>query len=268
MLHFIDLNSDLGEGYGAWTMGDDAAMLDIVSSANVACGFHAGDPAGILATLRQAAHRGVAVGAHVSYPDRVGFGRRAMQIDPDDLAADVIYQIGALQGMARAAGTRVAYVKPHGALYNTIASDLRQGDAVIAAIRAIDPSLILMGLAGAPILSRAREAGLATVAEAFADRAYTAQGTLVPRGQAGAVLHDPGTIAARMVRLATEGLVQAVDGSTLRLAADSICVHGDSPGAVRMARELRAALVAAGIGVASFTGPAPNRMPGGGSAAG
>ncbi len=268
MLHSIDLNSDLGEGYGAWTMGDDAAMLDIVSSANVACGFHAGDPAGILATLRQAARRGVAVGAHVSYPDRVGFGRRAMQIDPDDLAADVIYQIGALQGMARAAGTRVAYVKPHGALYNTIASDLRQGDAVIAAIRAVDRSLILMGLAGAPILSRAREAGLATVAEAFADRAYTAQGTLVPRGQAGAVLHDPGTIAVRMVRLATEGLVQAVDGSTLRLAADSICVHGDSPGAVRMARELRAALVAAGIGVASFTGPAPNRMPGGGSAAG
>ena len=138
MLHSIDLNSDLGEGYGAWTMGDDAAMLDIVSSANVACGFHAGDPAGILATLRQAARRGVAVGAHVSYPDRVGFGRRAMQIDPDDLAADVIYQIGALQGMARAAGTRVAYVKPHGALYNTIASDLRQGDAVIAAIRAVE----------------------------------------------------------------------------------------------------------------------------------
>lgn len=252
----IDLNSDLGEGYGAWQMGDDAAMLDIVSSANVACGFHAGDPQGLMATLEQAAARGVAVGAHVSYPDRVGFGRRNMDVAPDDLRADVIYQIGALQGLARAAGTRVTYVKPHGALYNTIAQDAGQGDAVIAAIRAIDPDLVLMGLAGAPILDRARTAGLRVVAEAFADRAYTPEGALVSRRQAGAVLHDPETVAARMVQLATTGVIQAVDGSDLHLRADSICVHGDSPGAVQMAAQIRQALLARGVTIAAFAGAA------------
>ena len=175
----IDLNSDLGEGYGPWTMGDDAAMLDIVSSANIACGFHAGDPAGLLSVLRQAAARGVAVGAHVSYPDRVGFGRRTMDVAPDDLTADVIYQIGALQGLAQAAGTRVTYVKPHGALYNTIAEDARQADAVIAGVKAVDPSLVLMGLAG-----RAR-------AEACARRGSAGRGRglrrprLYRRGRAG-----------------------------------------------------------------------------------
>lgn len=250
----IDLNSDLGEGYGPWTMGDDAAMLDIVSSANIACGFHAGDPAGLLAVLRQAAARGVAVGAHVSYPDRVGFGRRNIDVTPDDLTADVIYQIGALQGLARAAGTRVSYVKPHGALYNTIAGDARQADAVIAGIRAVDPSLVLMGLAGAPVLERARAAGLTVVAEAFADRAYTAAGALVSRRQKGAVLHGPDLIAARMLRLATEGVLEAEDGSILRLEADSICVHGDSPGAVAIAARVRDALVAGGVTIAPFAG--------------
>lgn len=250
----IDLNSDLGEGYGPWTMGDDAAMLDIVSSANIACGFHAGDPAGLLSVLRQAAARGVAVGAHVSYPDRVGFGRRSMDVAPDDLTADVIYQIGALQGLARAAGTRVTYVKPHGALYNTIAGDARQADAVIAGIKAVDPSLVLMGLAGAPVLDRARAAGLTVVAEAFADRAYTATGALVSRRQPGAVLHDPDLIAARMLRLATEGVLEAEDGSILRLEADSICVHGDSPGAVAIAAKVRDALVAGGVTIAPFAG--------------
>ena len=250
----IDLNSDLGEGYGPWTMGDDAAMLGIVSSANIACGFHAGDPAGLLSVLRQAAARGVAVGAHVSYPDRVGFGRRNMDVAPDDLTADVIYQIGALQGLARAAGTRVTYVKPHGALYNTIAGDARQADAVIAGIRAVDPSLVLMGLAGAPVLERARAAGLTVVAEAFADRAYTAGGALVSRRQPGAVLHDPDLIAARMLRLATEGVLEAEDGSILRLEADSICVHGDSPGAVAIAAKVRDALVAGGVAIAPFAG--------------
>ncbi|MCO6361267.1 LamB/YcsF family protein [Paracoccus sp. 08] len=250
----IDLNSDLGEGYGPWTMGDDAAMLDIVSSANIACGFHAGDPAGLLAVLRQAAARGVAVGAHVSYPDRVGFGRRNLDVAPDDLTADVIYQIGALQGLARAAGTRVTYVKPHGALYNTIADDVRQADAVIAGIRAVDPSLVLMGLAGAPVLDRARAAGLTVVAEAFADRAYTAGGALVSRRQPGAVLHDPDLIAARMLRLATDGVLEAEDGSILRLEADSICVHGDSPGAVAIAAKVRDALVAGGVAIAPFAG--------------
>ena len=250
----IDLNSDLGEGYGPWPMGDDAAMLNIVSSANIACGFHAGDPAGLLSVLRQAAARGVAVGAHVSYPDRVGFGRRNMDVAPDDLTADVIYQIGALQGLARAAGTRVTYVKPHGALYNTIAGDARQADAVIAGVKAVDPSLVLMGLAGAPVLDRARAAGLSVVAEAFADRAYTAAGVLVSRKQPGAVLHDPDLIAARMLRLATEGVLEAEDGSTLRLQVDSICVHGDSPGAVAIAARVRDALVAGGVTVVPFAG--------------
>lgn len=248
----IDLNSDLGEGYGAWRMGDDAAMLDIVSSANVACGFHAGDPLTILATVRAAAARGTAIGAHVAYPDRVGFGRRPMDVTADELTADVIYQIGALQGICASAGTRLSYVKPHGALYNTIAFDTRQAAAVIAAIRAIDSGLILMGLAGAPILAQAAEAGLATVAEAFADRAYRPDGQLVSRREAGAVLHDPEVIAARMLRLATEGVIEAIDGSALRLRAGSICVHGDSPGAVAISARIRQVLLAGGVEIAPF----------------
>ncbi|KQP02222.1 LamB/YcsF family protein [Pseudorhodoferax sp. Leaf265] len=248
----IDLNSDLGESLGAWTMGDDAAMLSIVSSANVACGFHAGDAAGILQTLRAAAERGVAVGAHVAYPDLAGFGRRNMDVASSDLQADVVYQIGALQGLAKVAGTRVRYVKPHGALYNTIAHDRRQAGDVIAAIRAIDPTLVLVALAGAPLVDWAREAGLTVVAEAFADRAYTPEGTLVSRREKGAVLHDPDAVAARMLRLAQEGVVQAIDGSTVRVQADSICVHGDSPGAVAMARQVRQVLEQAGVAVQAF----------------
>jgi len=251
MMH-IDLNSDLGESLGAWTMGDDAAMLSIVSSANVACGFHAGDAAGILKTLRAAAERGVAVGAHVAYPDLAGFGRRNMDVASADLQADVVYQIGALQGLAKVAGTRVRYVKPHGALYNTIAHDRRQAGDVIAAIRAIDPTLVLVALAGAPLVAWAREAGLTVVAEAFADRAYTPDGTLVSRREPGAVLHDPDAVAARMLRLAQEGVVQAIDGSTVRVQADSICVHGDSPGAVAMARQVRAVLERSGVAVRAF----------------
>lgn len=248
----IDLNSDLGESLGAWTMGDDAAMLSIVSSANVACGFHAGDAAGILQTLRAAAARGVAVGAHVAYPDLAGFGRRNMDVASSDLQADVIYQIGALQGLAKVAGTRVRYVKPHGALYNTIAHDRRQAGDVIAAIRAIDAGLVLVALAGAPLVGWAREAGLTVVSEAFADRAYTPEGTLVSRREKGAVLHDAQAVAARMLRLAREGVVEAIDGSSVRVQADSICVHGDSPGAVAMAREVRAVLEQAGVAVQAF----------------
>ena len=255
----IDLNSDLGEGYGAWRMGDDAAMLDIVSSANVACGFHAGDPLTILATVRAAAARGVAIGAHVAYPDRVGFGRRPMEVSPAELAADVIYQIGALQGICAAAGTRLSYVKPHGALYNTIATDARQGAAVIEGILAVDASLVLMGLAGAPILAQAEQAGLATMAEAFADRGYRPDGQLVSRREPGAVLHDPEAVAARMLRLATEGRIEAADGSTLRLRAGSICVHGDSPGAVAMAARIRAVLLENGVTIAGFAGAAPGQ---------
>ena len=238
----IDLNSDLGESFGAWKMGDDAAMLDIVTSANVACGFHAGDPAGVLDTLRAAAQRGVRVGAHVAYPDLAGFGRRA----------GVIYQIGALQALARVAGTEVCYVKPHGALYNTIAHDERQATDVIEALRLLDADLALVVLAGSPLAAWARSTGLRVVAEAFADRGYTPQGTLVSRRAPGAVLHDAGVVAARMLRLVQEGVVEAVDGSLARVAADSICVHGDSPDAVAMARAVRDTLSAAGVVLRPF----------------
>ena len=248
----IDLNSDLGESLGAWSMGDDAAMLDIVSSANVACGFHAGDPAGILATLKAAHARGVSVGAHVAYPDLLGFGRRNMDVASADLVADVIYQIGALQGLAHAAGTHITYVKPHGALYNTIAHDSAQALDVITAIRDVDANLALVALAGSPLVRWAQDAGLRVVAEAFADRAYTPQGTLVSRREPGAVLHDSALVASRMLRLVREGVVEAVDGSLARVQAQSICVHGDSPGAVEMARAVRMALESDGVVVRSF----------------
>ncbi|WP_374493387.1 LamB/YcsF family protein [Brachymonas sp.] len=263
----IDLNSDLGESLGAWKMGDDAAMLDIVTSANVACGFHAGDAAGILATLRAAAARGVAVGAHVGYRDLAGFGRRNMDVASADLVADVIYQIGALQGLARAAGTTVRYVKPHGALYNTIAHDERQARDVITAIRAADPSLVLVALAGSALVGWARAEGLTVVAEAFADRAYTAQGTLVSRREPGAVLHDAQAVARRMVRLVREGVVEAIDGRVTRVEADSICVHGDSPGAVQMARAVREALAREGVALRAFTARSELQGPRAGSGA-
>lgn len=252
----MDLNSDLGESFGAWSMGDDAAMLDIVSSANVACGFHAGDAAGILSTLKAAKARGVVVGAHVAYRDLAGFGRRNMDVASSDLVADVIYQIGALQGLAQAAGTTVKYVKPHGALYNTIAQDRRQATDVINAILAIDSSLVLMALAGSPLIGWARDAGLSVVAEAFADRAYTPSGALVSRREVGAVLHDEALIAQRMLTLVREGVIEAVDGSMVRVEADSICVHGDSPGAVAIARKIRQRFESEGVQIASFAGVA------------
>ena len=252
----IDLNSDLGESFGQWHMGDDAAMLDIVTSANVACGFHAGDPAGILRTLKAAAAKGVTIGAHVAYPDLVGFGRRNMDVSSDELTADVIYQIGALQALATAAGTSVRYVKPHGALYNTIAHDKRQALAVIEAIRAVDARLVLVALAGSPLIELARREGLTCIAEAFADRAYTPQGTLVSRREPGAVLHDAEQVAQRMLRLVQTGEIEAIDGSVTRIEADSICVHGDSPGAIQMAREVRQLLEQSGVSLQSFTGAA------------
>ena len=248
----VDLNSDLGEGFGRWTLGDDAEMLGIVTSANIACGFHAGDPRAIRETVRGAAASGVAIGAHVGYRDLAGFGRRNIDVDSDDLVADVIYQIGALQALATAEGTRVVYVKPHGALYNTIVHDERQAADVVAAVHAVDPSLTLLGLPGSVVLQAAAAAGLPTATEAFADRAYTPEGTLVSRRERGSVLHDADEVARRMVRLVTEGVVEAIDGSTVAVAADSICVHGDSPGATDMARRVRAAFADAAIDVRSF----------------
>ncbi|MDE1483337.1 LamB/YcsF family protein [Xenorhabdus bovienii] len=252
MIKAIDLNSDLGESFGQWKMGNDAEMLGIVSSANVACGFHAGDPVGILQTLKSAKENQVVIGAHVSYPDLVGFGRRNMDIASHELTADVIYQIGALQGLALAAGTSVRYVKPHGALYNTIANDERQALAVIEGILVIDPNLALVGLAGSNILRLAQEKGLKTIAEAFADRAYTAAGELVSRREAGAVLHDANLVAQRMLQLVTEGGVDSIDGKFTPIKADSICVHGDSPGALDMAKQVKKVLQQAGVTIQSF----------------
>ncbi|MCA1408606.1 LamB/YcsF family protein [Ensifer sp. IC3342] len=249
----IDLNSDLGESFGPWPMGDDVSMLSIVTSANIACGFHAGDPAGILSVLKEAVRLGVSVGAHVGYRDLVGFGRRNMDPSSEELIGDTIYQIGALQGLAKAAGTTVRYVKPHGALYNTIAHDKRQAADVIAAIQAVDPSLVLMALSGAPIVEQARSAGLTVVCEAFADRAYNADGSLVSRRLPGSVIHDPELVASRMLRLVKEGRITAIDGTEIELEAQSICVHGDTPAAVSIARSVRDALVQNGVALKSFT---------------
>jgi UPF0271 protein len=248
----IDLNSDLGEGFGRWSLGDDLEMLGIVTSANIACGFHAGDPLVIRETVLGARDAGVAIGAHVGYRDLAGFGRRNMDVSSAELISDVIYQIGALQGVARAAGTTVTYVKPHGALYNTIVHDARQARDVVTAISEIDPTLAILGLPGSEVLRAAEAAGLRTVTEAFADRAYTPAGTLVSRKEAGSVLHHAEEVAARMVELATAGTLTAIDGSTIRVSADSICVHGDSPGATELARQVRAALTAAAIDITAF----------------
>lgn len=250
----IDLNSDLGENVADRIVGDDAAMLRVVTSANVACGFHAGSPEGIRATLVEAVARGVAIGAHPGYRDYEGFGRREMDVDDATLQAHVEYQLGALGALASSAGGRMVYVKPHGALYNTIARDERQARVVVAAVRAIDPSLVLLGLAGGVVLDVAEAAGLATAAEAFADRAYTPDGHLVSRSQDGSVLHDAEAVATRMVRLAQEGVVQAIDGSDVAVRAESICVHGDSPGAIAMAQATRAALESADVTIAPFAG--------------
>lgn len=249
----IDLNSDLGESFGAWKMGDDETMLDIVSSANIACGFHAGDPAGILRTVKAAKERGVAIGAHVGYRDLAGFGRRNMDPSSEELVGDVIYQIGAIKGLAAAAGVKVTYVKPHGALYNTIAFDARQGADVISAIKQVDPELVLMALAGSPLVEQARSTGLTVVTEAFADRAYQSNGALVSRREKGSVLHDPELVAQRMLQLVQTGTVQSIDGIETKVEAQSICVHGDSPDAVAMAKRLREVFEANALQIRAFT---------------
>lgn len=248
----IDLNSDLGEGFGAWPLGDDDALLDVVTSANIACGFHAGDPSVLRRVTERAAERGVSIGAQVGYRDLAGFGRRFIDMDPDDLANDVIYQIGALDGFARIAGSAVRYVKPHGALYNAVVAHAEQAAAVVEAIRRYDPSLPVLGLPGSQLVKQAEEAGLSVVLESFADRAYTPEGTLVSRREASAVVLDPDVVVERSVRMAVEGAVQAVDGSVLKLSPQSLCVHGDTPGAVEIARRVRKALADAGVAVKPF----------------
>lgn len=249
----VDLNADLGEGFGVWTLGDDDAMLDIVTSANVACGFHAGDPANLMTVCRAAAARGVRIGAQVSYRDLAGFGRRFIDADPDDLAADVMYQIGGLAALAAAAGTRVSYVKPHGALYNSIVTNRSQARAVAEAVHAVDPSLPVLGLAGSTFFAVADELGLRTVPEAFADRSYRPDGKLVSRRERRAVLDDVDEIAERVMSMVTDRRVDAVDGSTIPVTVESVCVHGDSPGAVQIATAVRQRLVAEGVTLAPFS---------------
>ncbi|WP_181313054.1 LamB/YcsF family protein [Nocardioides campestrisoli] len=248
----VDLNSDLGEGLGSWAMGDDEALLSVVTSANVACGFHAGDPSIMRRVARQAGSGGVAIGAHVAYRDQMGFGRRFIDMDAETLTDEVVYQIGALDGLARTAGQRVTYVKPHGALYNTIVTHEVQAAAVVAAVKAYDDSLVLLGLPGSEVLRQAEAAGLRTAHEAFADRAYTPEGHLVSRKQPGSVLHDPGAIARRCVAMAAGEPIEDVNGDPLTLRADSICVHGDTPGAVAIAQQVRAGLEQAGVRLAPF----------------
>jgi 5-oxoprolinase (ATP-hydrolysing) subunit A len=248
----IDLNADLGESYGAWRLGDDEALLQIVTSANIACGFHAGDPLTIRRACAGAVRHGVTIGAQVSYHDLAGFGRREMTVPPAELEAEVLYQLAALDGIARAEGGRVSYVKPHGALYNRAARDPEQAAAIAAAVRCYDAALPLLTLPGSATASAAARAGLPVVAEAFADRGYNDDATLVPRGRPGAVLTDADVITARVTGLVTGGTLQSADGRELRISARSVCIHGDTPGAVRLAAAVRSALERAGVTLAPF----------------
>ena len=248
----VDLNSDLGEGFGVWRLGDDEALLRIVTSANAACGFHAGDPSIMRTVAIGAVAHDVAVGAQVSYRDLAGFGRRPMDIAPRELTDDVLYQLGALDGLCRVAGTRVRYVKPHGALYNTCVVDDGQAQAVVRAVMEYDGALPILGLPGSALLRHAERAGLQAVAEGFADRAYTPGGQLVPRSDPAALVTDPAAVVERSLRLATTAEVVAVDGSILPMAVASLCVHGDTPGAVDLARRVRQALGDAGVDVHRF----------------
>ncbi|MFD4410952.1 LamB/YcsF family protein [Streptomyces sp. NPDC058476] len=248
----IDLNADLGEGFGRWRLTDDEQLLSVVTSANVACGFHAGDAATMRRVCELAAERGVRIGAQVSYRDLAGFGRRAMDVPSDELTAEVAYQIGALEVFARAAGTRVSYVKPHGALYNRVVHDEEQAGAVVEGVRLADATLPVLGLPSSRFLKLAERAGLPTVTEAFADRAYTEEGTLVPRARSGAVITDAATVVERSVRLARFGTVTSCSGERIPVRARSLCLHGDTPGAVELARRVRAGLESSGVLVAAF----------------
>jgi UPF0271 protein len=248
----IDLNSDLGEGYGPWTMGNDAQILDCVTSANIACGGHAGDPETMFKTLRLAAERGVRVGAHPGYADREGFGRRVIPMQAADIGRMVVAQVGALAALARLAGTRVSFVKPHGALGNLAAADMTVANAIVSAVKALDPRLAILAISGTDLEHAARAQEVAVFSEVFADRAYLPNGQLVPRSQAGAVLHDAELAADRLLGFLKTGRMPVLGGDAIALRADSICVHGDSPEAAAMARLIRTRLQAEGVSVAAF----------------
>ena len=245
----IDLNADLGEGYGPWRMGDDEGLLQVLSSANVACGFHAGDPLIMQRTVRRAGQLGVDIGAHVGYPDRQGFGRRAMHVEPDELAAMVTYQLGALAGIARAAGLRMTHMSFHGALGNLVAADAGLAAVLVGAVAAFDPALIVSSSPSAAIEGAAAAHGLRVATTFLADRACDAQGLLVPRKLPGAVIHDEAELLARVRRLLREGTVLSHDGQAIALRPRSILVHGDTPGALALARAVRREIEAAGARV-------------------
>jgi len=249
----IDLNSDLGESFGPWPMGQDGALMPVITSANVACGVHAGDAGTIRRTVRLARAHGVAVGAHPGFPDLLGFGRREMQLTPQEVEDLVLYQIGAVAAVARSEGLNLQHVKAHGALYNMACRDEALAEAIARAVVAFDPSLVLFGLPDSALLQAGLDAGLPVAAEAFADRAYEPDGSLVSRSRPGAVLHDEDAVVRRAVSMARDRAVVAVDGSTLRLDADTLCVHGDTPGAAALAAAIRRGLEAAGVTVAPLT---------------
>jgi 5-oxoprolinase (ATP-hydrolysing) subunit A len=249
----IDLNADLGESFGPWRMGQDEALMASITSANVACGFHAGDPAVMRRTIRLAKTQGVAVGAHPGFPDLVGFGRREMQASPAEIEDLVLYQIAALAGVAAAEGVRVQHVKAHGALYNMAARDPAIAGAIARAVAAFDRSLILFGLPSSELLREGKKAGLEVAAEIFADRTYDPDGSLTSRRTPGSVIHDADTVVSRAVRMVQTRSVETTDGSSIALAADTLCLHGDTPGAADLARQIRRALQAAGISVAHLT---------------
>ncbi len=245
----VDLNSDLGESFGPWTMGRDADLMTSISSANIACGFHAGDPGKMRETVALAKAHGVAVGAHPGFPDLVGFGRRDMKASPREVEDFVVYQVAALAGVAAAQGVRLQHVKAHGALYTMACRDRAMADAIASGVAALDRSLILFGLPGSELLKAGKAAGLRVAAEVFADRAYEADGSLASRSKAGSVIHDTGVVVARAIRMVREREVVAIDGSTIRLDAETLCVHGDTPGAADLAHQIRKALEGAGITV-------------------
>ena len=247
-----DLNADLGESFGAWQLGDDDALMQLITSANVACGFHAGDPLTLRRTCATAVAAGVSIGAQVSYRDLAGFGRRDMAVPADELTAELLYQIAALDGIARVEGSRVSYVKPHGALYHRVRKDQAQAAALVDAILAYDPALPLLTQSNGLAAQMAAAAGLRVVAEAFADRGYAADGSLVPRGQPGALRTDPAEVGSRAVTMVTRGVVETGDGITVPVQARSLCVHGDTPGAVAIATAVRQALEQAGVRLAPF----------------
>lgn len=249
----IDLNADLGESYGPWRMGDDAALMRIITSANIACGGHAGDPETMLAAVRMALHNGVAIGAHPGYADRLGFGRRVIPMPPAEAARMAVAQVGALVALARMEGARVAYVKPHGALANLAAADPALAEAMAEALQAAFPDLAVLAISGTRLEHAARARGMRVYSEIFADRGYQANGQLVPRGQPGDLIHDPDEAAERLLGFLVSGQMPCVGGGTVALAAQSICVHGDGPSAVAMAAALRDRLTAAGLTLTSFS---------------